>query len=69
MTEKTKASETKTPDEIEISYKDRYGVTRTHKLMLPIRHGSGEAVINQAEAAGCPDIDDVREQLRPHYAE
>lgn len=67
MTEKT--SKTKAPEEIEITYKDRYGVTRSHTLMLPIRPGSGEAVINAAEAAGSPDIDDVREQLRPHYAE
>lgn len=65
MTEKT--AKAKAPEEIEITYNDRYGVEQTHTLMVPIRPGSGEAVLNHAEFVGCPDIDAVREQLRPHY--
>jgi hypothetical protein len=68
MTANTKDSaKTKAPDEVEITYKDGYGNKQTHTLMRPIRPGSGEAVLDHAERVGCPDIDDVRAQLRKHY--
>ena len=68
MPAKTKASPpTKPADQVEITYKDGYGNKQTHTLATPIRPGSGEAVLDHAERVGCPDINDVREQLRKHY--
>lgn len=66
MTAKTKEA-AKTPDEVEITYKDSYGNKQSHTLMVPIRPGSGEAVLDHAERVGSPDINNVREQLREHY--
>ena len=66
MTAKTEAK-TKAAEEVEITYNDGYGNKQSHTLKVPIRPGSGEAVLDHAERVGCPDIDGVREQLRPHY--
>lgn len=65
--DKAMTAKTKAPDDVEITYKDVYGNKQSHTLMVPIRPGSGEAVLDHAERVGCPDIDDVREQLRKHY--